>query len=205
MKWKNFVRVNKVEGPELGFRKESMCWSGLRCWVYSRCSTFMLKKCIFSLFKNTEFPTSLDVFLSLFFSLRVFFLYLGEVPPRRRTKFPPTWSKFPRIGYIRKRMFSFIFMRLTQVLVLYTSLRLVEGAYKPQRGCVGWASVTKPCLEAFMWIKLTVWTKFPQEHPNRFGFYAKRFTEEASFYQSIWDFKNPRTNNFGFSVLLAVS
>ena len=51
-------------------------------WVYSRCSTFLLKTLTFSLVsKNTGLPTSLDVFLSLFLSLRVFSLCLDEVPP----------------------------------------------------------------------------------------------------------------------------
>ena len=34
--------------------------------------------------------------------------------------------------------------------VLYTSLRFVEGVYKPQRACVALASVTESCLEACM-------------------------------------------------------
>ena len=99
---------------------------------------FMLKKVTFSLCKNTELLTSLDVFLSLFLSLRVFSLCVDEVSPRRWTKFPQRGQlKFPRITYIRKRMFSFVFMTLTRVVVLYTSQRLVEGVYKPQRACFG--------------------------------------------------------------------
>ena len=88
------------------------------------------------------------------------------------TKFPrvagqvPTRSKFPRITYIRKRMSSFIFMRLTRVVVLYISLRLVEGVYKPQGACVGWAGVTEPCLEACMWIKRTCLDEVPPRHPT---------------------------------------
>ena len=104
----------------------------------------MLKKFTFSLSKNTELPASLDVFLSLFLSLRVFSfclddflslflslrvfsfcldvflslflslrvfsLCLDEVLPGRWTKFPQR-SLFPRITYIRKRMFSFIFSK----------------------------------------------------------------------------------------------
>ena len=97
MKWKNGF-VNSVEGPELGFRKSSkacLCWSGLRCWVYSsRCSTFMLKKFTFSLSKNTELPTSLDVVLSLFLSLSVTCsLYVWTTFPRdagrSRFEIPP--------------------------------------------------------------------------------------------------------------------
>ena len=89
----------------------------------------------------------------------------GWVPPRCWMKFPSMWSKFPWITYNRKRMFSFIFMRLTWIVVLYTSLWLVEGDYKPQRACVGWASVTEPCLEVCMWIKCTRLDKVPPRHP----------------------------------------
>ena len=73
-------------------------------------------------------------------------------------------------SFLRKRMFSFIFMtEITRVVVLYTILRFVEGVYKPQRACVGWASVTESCLEAYMWIKRTCLDEFPPGHPKMFG------------------------------------
>ena len=90
---------------------------------------FRLKKFTFSLSKNAELPTSLDVFLGFFLSLRVFSLCLDEVPP--------TWSNSRESHTSEKECFnSFIFMRVTRVAVLYTSLQLVEGVYKPQRACV---------------------------------------------------------------------
>ena len=52
---------------------------------------------------------------------------------------------------------------ITRVVVLYTSLRLVEGVYKSQR-----ASVTESYLEACMGIKRTYLDKFPQGHPKMF-------------------------------------
>ena len=52
--------------------------------------------------------------------------------------------------------------------VLYTSLRLVEGVYKPQRACVGGASVTESCLEGYMWIKRTCLDEFSSGHPKMF-------------------------------------
>ena len=82
------------------------------------------------------------------------------------------WSKFPRITYIRKIMFSFISMRLTWVVVLFTSLWLVEGVHKPQRACVVWASVTEPCLEVCMWIKCTCLDKVPPRHSICFFCYC---------------------------------
>ena len=48
--------------------------------------------------------------------------------------------------------------------MLYTSLRLVEGVYKPQQACVGWANVTESC----MWIKRTRLDEFPPGHPKMF-------------------------------------
>ena len=52
--------------------------------------------------------------------------------------------------------------------MLYTSLRLVEGVYKPQRACVGWASVTESYLEACMGIKRTYLDEFPPGHPKMY-------------------------------------
>ena len=42
---------------------------------------FMLKRFTFSLSKNTQVPTSLDTFFSLFLLLHVFSLCLDEAPP----------------------------------------------------------------------------------------------------------------------------
>ena len=92
-----------------------------------RCYTFMLKKVTFSLCKNTQLPTSLDVFLSLFLSGHACSLHVWTKFPRNAWRsFPktldevsPTWSKFPRITHIRKKLLSFIFMTLTRVVVLY--------------------------------------------------------------------------------------
>ena len=91
------------------------------------------------------------------------------------------WIHFPRSvlsilstspvvlhSFFRKRMFSFIFIKITWVVVLYTSLRLVEGVYKPQRACVGWTNVTESWLEACMWIKHTCLDEFPPGHPKMF-------------------------------------
>ena len=56
-----------------------------------RCYTFILKKVTFSLCKNTELPTSLDVFLSLFLSGHVCSLHVW-------TKFPRNaWRSFPNV------------------------------------------------------------------------------------------------------------
>ena len=42
------------------------------------------------------------------------------------------WDSPDWMTYVRKRMFSFIFMRLPRVVMLYTILWLVESVYKPQ-------------------------------------------------------------------------
>ena len=98
----------------------------------------MLKKFTFWLSKNTEFTTSLDVFLSLFL---LFSLCLDEVPPI-------CWMKLPNVdeippNHIRKKNVFFLHIHEanmgSSLVVLYTSLWLVEGVYKPQ-ACVGWAS-----------------------------------------------------------------
>ena len=39
-----------------------------------------------------------------------------------------------------KKNVFFHIHEITWVVVLYFSLRFVEGVYKPQRACVGWAS-----------------------------------------------------------------
>ena len=123
----------------------------------------MLKKFTFWLSKNTEFTTSLDVFLSLFL---LFSLCLDEVPPI-------CWMKLPNVdeippNHIRKKNVFFLHIHEanmgSSLVVLYTSLWLVEGVYKPQ-ACVGWASVTEPC----MWIKHTCLDKVPPRHPTRFS------------------------------------
>ena len=64
-------------------------------------------------------------------------------------------------SFLRKRTFFHI-LEITPVVVLYTSLRFVEGVYKPQRACVGWASVTESCL------KRTCLDEFPLGHPKMF-------------------------------------
>ena len=47
--------------------------------------------------------------------------------------------------------------------VLYiSSLQLVEGVYKLQQACAGWASVTE------LWITLTSLEKIPPGHPKTF-------------------------------------
>jgi len=63
------VRLSEIKHVSVGF-------------TLLRCYTFMLKKFTFSLSKNTELPTILDVFLSLFLSGYVCCLYV--------------WTKFPR-------------------------------------------------------------------------------------------------------------
>ena len=83
MKWKNFV--NFVE-PELG---SVLKWACVGRVYIAEVLHGVQKKFTFSFSKNrAELPTSLDVFLSLFLSLRVFSLCLGKVSPRRWTKFP---------------------------------------------------------------------------------------------------------------------
>ena len=90
------------------------------------------------------------------------------------------WIHFPRSvlsflsttpvavhSFLRKKKFFHIH-EITRVDVLYTSLRLVEGVYKPQRACVGWASVTESCLEVCMCIKRTSLDEFPPGHPKMF-------------------------------------
>ena len=108
-----------------------------------RCYMFMLKKFTFSLSNwNTELPTSLDVFLSLFHSLRVFSLCLDEVPPRRWTKFPPSdvVEIPPNHIHQKKKIFLHIHdINMGGCVVYKASLRLVEGVYKPHRACFGWA------------------------------------------------------------------
>ena len=44
----------------------------------------------------------------------------------------------------------FYVQEIIRVVGLYTSLRLVEGVYKPQRAGVGWASVTELFFEVCM-------------------------------------------------------
>ena len=153
----------------------------------------MLKIFTFNLSKNTELPASLDVFLSIFLSLRVFCLCLDEVsiflslrvfclcclcldevPPRRRTKFPPNVVEIPP-NLIHQKKFPFILMRLTRVVVLYTSPQLVKGIYKPQRACVGWASVAESWLETCIRIKRTCLDEFPPGHP----YFTESITSES--------------------------
>ena len=84
----NYEMKELIEGPELGFRKESMCWSGLRCWVYSRCSTFMLKKFTFSLSKN--------VTLNFLLVWTSFFFFFFKAFSSRCVCSLCVWTKFPR-------------------------------------------------------------------------------------------------------------
>ena len=157
-----------------------MCWSGLRCRVYSRCFTFMLKRFTFSLSKHTELPTSLDVFLSLFRSLRVFSLCLDEVPP--------TWSKFPRITYIQKKN---VFFHIHEI---NTDGRVAIG-----RRCL-YTNHNQLVLANAMWqnrvskraceSRVPVWKNFPQAtlhgcytSPLYLGFCLFLF---VSFYRVSW-------------------
>ena len=102
------------------------------------------------------------------------------------------WIHFPRSvlsvlstssvvvhSFLRKRLLLFLWCffffffffhihEITRVVVLYASLRLVEGVYKPQRACTGWASVTGSRLEMCMWIKRTCLDEFPPGHPKMF-------------------------------------
>ena len=72
-------------------------------------------------------------------------------------------------SFLRRRKNVYLHIHeITQVVVLYTSLQLVEGVYKPQWACVGWASVTESCLETCMWIKHTCLDEFPPGHPKTF-------------------------------------
>ena len=98
-------------------------------------------------------------------------LYVWTKFPEMLDEVPPMCLKFPQITYIRKRMFSFIFMRLTWVVELYTSLQLVEGVYKPQWACVGWAIMIELCRKACMWIKCTCLNEVPPRHPSKFIIY----------------------------------
>ena len=68
----------------------------------------------------------------------------------------------------QKKNVFFHIHEITRVVVLYTSLRFVEGVYKPQRACVVWTSVTESCFEAWMWIKRTFLDEFPLGHPKMF-------------------------------------
>ena len=68
----------------------------------------------------------------------------------------------------QKSIVFFQIHEITRVVVLYTSLRLVEGVYKPQGACVGWANVTESCLEACLEIKRTCLDEFPPGHPKMF-------------------------------------
>ena len=51
---------------------------------------------------------------------------------------------------------------------MYTSLQYVKVVYKPQRACVGWASMTESCLEACMRIKHACLDEFSPGHPKMF-------------------------------------
>ena len=112
-----------------------MCRSGLRCWVYPRCSTFMLKKFTFSPSKNTELPASQFGRLSSPFPIGACVLFMfGRSSPETLYKVPPTWSKFPRITCIRKRLFSMILMRLTRLVccILTPCIRVPKFSARAQ-------------------------------------------------------------------------
>ena len=112
-----------------------MCRSGLHCCSVTR----LCWKRSHSVFvKTLNFPLFWTSFLAFTFPVTCVLFMCGRSFPETLEEASPTWSKSPRIKYIKKRMFSFIFMTLTGVVVLYTSLRLVEGVYKPQRDCFGW-------------------------------------------------------------------
>ena len=66
----------------------------------------------------------------------------------------------------QKKSIFFRIHEITRVVVLYASLQFVEGVYKPQRACVGWANVTESCLEACMGIKCACLGAFPPGHPK---------------------------------------
>ena len=70
-------------------------------------------------------------------------------------------------SFLRKRLYIYYFFHIheiTRVVVLYTSLRFVEGVYKPQWACAGCASVTESCLEACI-PKRTCLDEFSPGHP----------------------------------------
>ena len=68
----------------------------------------------------------------------------------------------------QKKNVFFHIHEITRVVVLYITLRFVKCVYKPQRACVGWASVTKSCLKACMGIKHTCLDVFSPGHPKMF-------------------------------------
>ena len=55
---------------------------------------------------------------------------------------------------------------ITLVVMLQTSLRLVEAVYKPQPVCVGRTKMTELCLESCMHIKRACLGEVPPGHPN---------------------------------------
>ena len=71
-------------------------------------------------------------------------------------------------SFLRKKNVYVHIHKITRVVGLYTSLRFVEGVYKPQRACVGWASVTESCLGECMWIKCACLDEFPPGHSKMF-------------------------------------
>ena len=94
-------------------------------------------------------------------------------------------------------------MRLTWVVVLFTSLWLVEGVHKPQWACAGWASVTEPCLEVC--IKCTCLDKVPPRHCVCFFITAAPITTIMwssvlwrSHYRRRWGFWRLKRSNLYF-------
>ena len=83
------------------------------------------------------------------FQLCVFSLCLDEIRPRWWMKFPRCDQNSPKSHTSEKECFLSYSWNHTCSCV-FTSLRLVEGVYKPQRACVGWASETESCLEVCM-------------------------------------------------------
>ena len=68
----------------------------------------------------------------------------------------------------QKKSIFFRIHEITRVVVLYASLQFVEGVYKPQRACVGWASATESRFEAWMGIKRTCSDELYAGHPKMF-------------------------------------
>ena len=88
----------------------------------------------------------------------------GRCFPKTLDEVSPTWSRnSPESHTSEKECVFFIFIRLTRMVVLYTSLRLVEGVYTNHNTTSlysGWASVTEPCLQACMSLNWrTCWDK----------------------------------------------
>ena len=121
------VRLSKIKHVSVGF-------------TLLRCYTFMLKKFTFSLSKNTDRPTVVwTSFLAFSFPVTSVLFMCGQSSPETLPDevSPPNVVEIPPNHTHQKKNVSYSW-HLTRVVVLYTSLRLVEGVYKPQRACFGW-------------------------------------------------------------------